>query len=166
MQGKARLGPHPIHPMLIPFPIGFFVGSFVTDLLYLFTGAGFWLSMSLALIGFGIVGALLAAVFGFIDYLTAPMPPAVRRTATRHMLANLAVVALFAVNFYLRGRAPVGTLHYGLSVGALLLLLWSGWLGGALVYEAGVGLAPSATRGAPPGAAEGLRGEAEPRRAG
>lgn len=58
------------------------------------------------LIAFGLVGGLLAALFGFIDYFTIPMGSGVRGTAARHMLVNLVVVSLYAVNLYLRWHTP------------------------------------------------------------
>jgi uncharacterized membrane protein len=87
--------------------------------------------------GGGIVGALLAAVPGLIDLLS--LPPGPRRTALAHMAINLTVVALYAVNFWLRLDAPdnPGGLVW-LSVLAIGLLVISGWLGGKMVYELGV----------------------------
>lgn len=139
MQGKATVWGHPIHPMLIPFPIAFFGGSLVADILYFLTDAELWTTMGTVLIGFGIVSALLAAVVGVVDYLTAPMPPRVKNTATRHMLVNVAVVALYTVNFFVRRQTPEAALGYVLSIVGIGGLLIAGWLGGALVYEHHVG---------------------------
>ena len=142
MRGKATLLGHPIHPMLIPFPIAFFTGSLVADVIYFISDGDFWTSMGTVLIGFGLVGALLAAVFGFVDYLTAPMPPKAKQKATMHMLINLAVVVLYLVNFLLRRQTPETPIGYILSVIGILGLLAAGWLGGALVFEHHVGTAP------------------------
>ena len=84
----------------------------------------------------GIVGALIAAVPGFIDMLALPTP--VKRIALMHMSINLTVVALYAVNFYLRRRGIESNATVWLSVVAVALLAVSGWLGGTLVYVHGV----------------------------
>jgi uncharacterized membrane protein len=98
MQGRATFHNHPIHPMLVALPIGFFIGTVVCYIVYGITGdTTFWPKMAVMLMIFGIIGALLAALFGFIDYFTAPMPPAVKDTATKHMVLNLAVVVIFLI---------------------------------------------------------------------
>jgi uncharacterized membrane protein len=88
----------------------------------------------------GLIGALAAAIPGLIDLLS--LPPAPRKTAIIHLSVNLTVVALFAINIWLRasaGNAGAGsTAPVWLSVVAIGLLLISGWLGGKLVYEGGV----------------------------
>jgi uncharacterized membrane protein len=86
MQGKATLADHPIHPMLVGFPIGFFGAVLVSDVISIWGNPAFWPHVSTWLIAFGVVGALLAALFGFVDYFTAPMSRAVKRTATTHMV--------------------------------------------------------------------------------
>jgi len=148
MQGKATVAGHPIHPMLIAFPIGFFVGAVVCDIILAVTHNSFWPAMSVALIGFGIVGALVAALFGFIDYATAPMPAEVKATATRHMVLNLLAVVIFAVAFWLRLGDNVSTTGIVLTVAGVLVLAVSGWLGGHLSYHYGVGVEPGAQRSA------------------
>jgi uncharacterized membrane protein len=87
----------------------------------------------------GVVGALLAAVAGFIDLLS--LPPGPRATAIKHMALNLTIVVLYVVNFWMRIEAPAGPGNLiWLSLLTILLLLVSGWLGGKLVYEHGVGV--------------------------
>src|SRR5579859_4739871 len=95
MQGKATIGGHPIHPMLVPFPIAFFVGALVCDIISTWSSTLNWAQFSETMIGFGIIGGLLAAVFGFTDYITAPIGPGTKSTATKHMLLNLFSVAIF-----------------------------------------------------------------------
>jgi len=146
MQGKATILGHPIHPMLVSFPIGLFGGALVSDVISIWGDKTFWPQLSLWLIAFGIVAALLAAVFGFIDYLTAPMPPATKRIATAHMVLNLVVVAFYIAAFAVRYAAPVSLLGYVLTYVALGTLVASGWYGGHLVYVDLVGTKP-----APPG---------------
>lgn len=140
-----RIAGHPIHPMLVPIPIGLFVFSLVADIATL-TGwaASAWPAVALYCMGGGIVGALLAAVFGFLDYRTLT-EPRTKDVATAHMLINLAVVGLYVVNFALRwnSQGSGGLLTFGLSVLAILMLLVSGWLGGELVYVRRVAVAPA-----------------------
>jgi uncharacterized membrane protein len=140
MQGKATIKNHPIHPMLVSFPIGFWTGSLISDVLYFATDNDFWTQMGTTLIGFGIIGALSAAVFGFLDYLTAPMSSKIKRTATKHMLLNLGITMTYTINYFLRARSPETPAGYVLSAIAIAALLYSGWLGGDLSYEHRVGV--------------------------
>jgi uncharacterized membrane protein len=149
MQGKATIGGHPIHPMLVPFPIGFFVGALVCDVIFWFTHNPFWPQVSVVLIGFGIVGALLAALFGFIDYGTAPMSDAAKSTATRHMVLNLSTVVIFAVALWLRWADNVSTTGIVLTVIGVIVLAVSGYLGGHLSYHYGVGVDQNSAERAP-----------------
>jgi uncharacterized membrane protein len=140
MRTPASIARHPIHPMLIPFPIGLWIFSLVCDLVYLFgTQDAVWKTVALySMIG-GIIGALVAAAPGLVDLLSLPEGP--RRTAVVHMSINLVVVALFAINIWLRvrgGDAVTSNTPVWLSVIAVALLAVSGWLGGKLVYEHGV----------------------------
>ena len=144
MRTPASIAGHPIHPMLVPIPIGLWIFSLVCDLIHAGGSTNpAWTTVALYTMGGGIVGALLAALPGLIDLLS--LPPAPRRTAIVHMTINLVVVALYAVNLWLRLPAPddPGGLVW-LSVLAIGLLVVSGWLGGKMVYELGVAVdAPS-----------------------
>ena len=138
MQTPASIARHPIHPMLVPIPIGLWIFSFVCDLVYRFGGAAEpWTTIALYTMVGGIIGALLAGVPGLIDLLSLPEGP--RATAIKHMAINLTVVALYIVNVVMRWREPQnpGGLVW-LSLFALVLLVISGWLGGKMVYEYGV----------------------------
>lgn len=143
MQGKATIAGHPIHPMLVALPIGFFVGALVCDIILGLTHNPFWPTLSVVLIGFGIVGALLAALFGFVDYATAPMSAPAKAIATRHMILNLLAVVIFAVAFWLRLSDNVSSTGIVLTVIGVLALAVSGWLGGHLSYHYGVGVEQS-----------------------
>ena len=139
MRTPASIAGHPIHPMLVPLAIGLFIFSFVCDLIYLSGRPGAWPTVALYTMIGGVVGALLAAIPGLIDLLSLPAEP--RRTAIIHMAINLTVVALFAVNAWMRLRATEATGTPVLLSGvALALLVVSGWLGGKLVFEHGVGV--------------------------
>lgn len=138
MRTPANIAGHPIHPMLVPIPIGLWIFSFVCDLAFVFgSGAPTWSTVALYTMAGGIVGALAAAVFGFIDLLS--LPPEPRRTALVHMTINLVVVVLYLVNFWFRRATPDNPDGYvWLSLVAIGLLVVSGWLGGKLVYILGV----------------------------
>ena len=140
MQGKATVLGHPIHPMLIPFPIAFFVGALVCDIISAFNPAPLWPSMSVILIGFGIIGALLAAVFGFTDYVTIPMSANAKKTATSHLVLNLLVVAIFVAAFLVRYHHSPTTAGYALTVMGVIVLGVSGALGGHLSYHYRMGV--------------------------
>jgi uncharacterized membrane protein len=147
MQGKAVIAGHPIHPMLVAFPIGFFGAVLVSDVISIWAGPAFWPHVAMWMIAFGVVGALLAALFGFVDYFTAPMSAAVKKTATTHMILNLTVVVFYVAAFFVRYANEVSTIGYVLTYVGLALLVASGWYGGRLVYVALVGT-QSPTEGA------------------
>ena len=138
MRTPANIAGHPIHPLLVPLPIGLWVFSFVCDLFFVFgSGAPNWSTVALYTMAGGIVGALAAAVFGLIDLLS--LPPEPRRTALTHMAINLVVVVLYVINFWRRSGTPDNPGGYvWLSLIAIALLVVSGWLGGRMVYVLGV----------------------------
>src|SRR4051812_39119012 len=99
MDSKAAVGRHPIHPALIPIPIGAFVLALIGDILHTANGELFWYQFALYCIGIGILTALIAAVFGFVDFVSVPMSAAARRVGTIHLSLNLVAVVLYAVTF-------------------------------------------------------------------
>lgn len=139
MRTPAQIAGHPIHPMLVTLPIGMWVFSLVADLVALRSGAAdTWHAAALYTMIGGIIGALLAAVAGLVDLLSLKDPP-IKSTAIKHMSLNLVIVALYAVNAWTRVHASVSpNASLWLSIIAIALLLVSGWLGGKMVYEAGV----------------------------
>src|SRR5262245_23079461 len=102
MSTPASIKQHPIHPMLVGLPIGLWLFSMAADLLYAAGGgAPVWKTVALYSIGGGIIGALLAAVPGLIDFRSIN-DRRVARVAIAHLAVNLTVVALFAASFWLR----------------------------------------------------------------
>jgi len=95
MRSKAAIGNHPIHPALVTIPIGAFVLVLIGDIVTSAAPTQFWYSFALSCIGIGILGALLAAIFGFVDYLSVSMTPRVKTLATTHMVLNLTAVVLY-----------------------------------------------------------------------
>ncbi len=149
MSSPASIRRHPIHPMLIAFPIALWIFSFVCDLVYhLGSNNVFWKGAAFYTMFGGVIGALLAAVPGFIDYLSIT-DRQTKKIATTHMVINLIVVALFIFNLGLRysGSLDRGLFPTVLSVVSIMLLGVSGWLGGTLVYEHHVGVSESPTHG-------------------
>jgi uncharacterized membrane protein len=141
MRTPASIAGHPIHPMVVPIAIGGFLLSFVFDIVCLATGAvDPWATVAYYTMIGGIVGALIAAVFGLTDLLSLPAGNT-RHIGLTHMGINLTVVVLYVVNAWLRhGNTADLKLPMLLSLVGVLLLIVSGWLGGKMVYEAGVGV--------------------------
>ena len=139
---------HPFHPIIVTIPIGAWSAALFFDLSSKVVDDGAALGRAAWwLIGIGIVGAALAALFGFLDYLTIPAGTSAKRTATLHMVLNVAALALFGSSFAIRrGDAAIET-EMGpivVSVVALGILAASGWLGGRLAYRYGVRVAAEA----------------------
>jgi uncharacterized membrane protein len=147
-KSTASIAGHPIHPMLIPFPIAFLVTALVTDVVFWSTGEAAWAVASMWLLGAAVVMALLAAVFGFIDFFSESR---IRNLsdAWQHMIGNLIAVGLALINWFIRynGGPAEGALPYGiaLSLITVLLLLFNGWKGWEMVYRHHVGVADDAT---------------------
>ena len=138
MRTPASIARHPIHPMLIPLPIGLWVFALVCDLIFVLgNGDELWFTLSFySMIG-GLVGAILAAIPGTIDMMSLSGTP--KKLALTHMILNVTVIVLYAMNFGMRlnGGAIAG-LPLALSVIGVTLLAVSGWLGGHMVYVHGV----------------------------
>ena len=140
-RSTARIATHPIHPMLVPFPIVCFIGAFVADIMFTQNGALGWQTASKWLLAAGLATAALAAAAGLIDFFGDPRVRALG-DALKHMLANVTAVVIEAVNLFLRlGNTDfVGSTGIYLSGVVVLILLYSGWKGGELVYRHGVGV--------------------------
>lgn len=143
MASHASIGGHPIHPILVAFPIGLWVFSLVSDIVYFMGwGGAIWNDVAFYSMAGGIVGALLAAAPGLID-LVSISDPKVKSIGIWHMVINLVVVALFALNLWLRvGGATDARILIGLSLLGVFLVGVSGWLGGEMVFKHGVGVEP------------------------
>lgn len=144
MASPASIGGHPIHPMLIPFPIALWAFSLIADLVYLWRGNPVWRDwIAFYTLLAGIIGAALAAVFGIIDWLSIK-DREVKKIADWHARLNVIALLIFAVSFYLRttsGASLVGgshTIPVLLSVVGVILITISGWLGGEMVFRHGV----------------------------
>jgi len=143
MQSKARALGHPIHPMLVVIPLGLFIASAVLDALYYWRGDTLFALISYYNIAGGILGGLLAAVFGLIDWLAIPSGTRARRIGLFHGAINIVMVMLFAAAWLARTALPdyaPTTFILGVELAAITLALIAGWLGGELVDRLGVGV--------------------------
>lgn len=146
MASPASIGGHPIHPMLIPFPIGLWVFSLVADIIYLWRDNFGWEWIAKWSLLAGCIGAVAAAIFGIIDWLSIK-DRAVKKIADWHARLNVIALLVFAASWYLRtdkGLEMTGTLKIPMALSALgvILIIISGWLGGELVYKHGVAVNP------------------------
>ncbi len=151
MESRAKLFGHPIHQMLIVLPLGVLAMSLVFDLIALLSSRDYLHTAAFSMISAGVVTGLLAAVFGFIDYLAIPGGTRAKRIGAIHGIGNVIVVALFAASWVVRRGHPEdpGTLAIALSVIAGSIAMVTGWLGGELVDRLGVGVDDGANLDAP-----------------
>lgn len=151
MESKARFLGHPVHQMLIVFPLGLLATSVIFDIMQLVSGGDKWSTIAYYMIAAGVIGGLVAAVFGFIDYLAIPSGTRAKHVGQLHGIGNVVVVALFAGSWYLRTPSPStpGILALILSFAGVALALVTGWLGGELVDRLGVGVDDNANVDAP-----------------
>jgi uncharacterized membrane protein len=152
MESRVKLFGHPVHPMLIVFPLGLLATAVIFDILYLISGNRLLPTASYYMIAAGVLGGLLAAIFGFIDWLALPNGSRAKNIGLWHGLGNVLIVGLFAVSWLLR-RNNVDfvpdSLASTLSFAGTALALVTAWIGGELVYRLGVGVDPGAHVNAP-----------------
>src|SRR3569832_527594 len=141
----AILG-HPLHPMLIPFPIAALAGVLLVDLVYLGTGDAFWARMSMWLLSAGVIMGSLAGLVGYMDFSKIPRARQ-QRVGWAHAVGNSMVIVLALIYWALRLNAPIGGLvpwGVALSTFCVIGLVFTGWFGGELVYRYHIGMAAGA----------------------
>ena len=152
MESRVKLFGHPVHPMLIVFPLGLLATAVIFDILYLIFNNRLLPTASYYMIAAGILGGLLAAIFGFIDWLALPNGSRAKNIGLWHGLGNVVIVGLFAVSWLLRGNnvdfVP-DSLALILAFAGTALALITAWIGGELVYRLAVGVDPGANVNAP-----------------
>ncbi|WP_029111951.1 DUF2231 domain-containing protein [Mycobacterium sp. URHB0044] len=152
MESRAKALGHAIHPMLIPFPLGLLATAVVFDVIYLITDKpGFAMAAAYA-IAAGIIGGLIAAPFGWIDWFKIPPNSRAKRIGLVHGLGNIVVVVLFAISWLLRannfGWEP-NAWALVCSFAAVVLAVGTAWMGGELVERLGIGVDEGANVDAP-----------------
>jgi uncharacterized membrane protein len=146
MKSRFQIGGHPVHAMLVAYPIGLYVTSLLCDFIYLWRGDPFWYRMAFWSMLIGFIGHLAAAVPGFVDYLAiAKEAPNAQRTATMHLGLGLTLAILYLINLFIRrgGGVPEGgsvMIPILLSLIGTGLLGLQGWFGGELVYKHAIGV--------------------------
>lgn len=140
----ARIGGHPIHPILVPIPIACFIGALLTDLMYWNSASMQWANFSAWLVTVGVIVGWLAAIAGLVDFLgnrvIRAQPP-----AWPHVIGNIIVLILATFNMLVHSRdvwtsvVPTGLI---LSACTVLVLLFTGWMGWSMVYRYRVGGPP------------------------
>lgn len=143
MRSKAHYGGHPIHPMMIGFPIAFIFGAAVADVVGMIGGWQLGWSIGACLSVAAVVTGLAAGIPGFIDYFyVVPPNSSGKRWATWHMAVNLVVLAVVAIGCVFRDWDTLqpGIATVVLEVAAAGLVTWSGWMGGTLVYREQIGV--------------------------
>jgi uncharacterized membrane protein len=151
MESKAKLLGHPIHQMLIVFPLGLLATAVIVDIVYFATDALIFAEVSYYLVIAGIIGGALAAPFGLIDWLAIPRGTRAKRIGAMHGGGNVVVLLLFLGSALLRAELPseAPALAYVCSFLGAAIALVTAWLGGELVNRLGVGVSDGAHVDAP-----------------
>jgi nitrite reductase/ring-hydroxylating ferredoxin subunit/uncharacterized membrane protein len=142
MRSRAHINSHPLHPILIAFPIAFFTGTFIFDVLSVLANKPAFWTTGQYLETAGIISGLLAAVPGFIDYLyTVPPGSSAKQRASKHALINISMLVVFTLALINRQLPHFSiVLQISFEFGGVILLSIAGWLGGTLVYRNQVGV--------------------------
>src|SRR5215207_9345204 len=151
MESRAKFLGHAIHPILIVFPLGLLATAVVFDIIYLIWGSRDMASVAYWMMAAGIVGGLIAAPFGLIDWLAVPAKTRAKTIGMMHGVANVVALLLFAGSWYMRNDLPerpetMASILSFLGAGVAGL---GGWLGGELVERLGVGVHEGANLDAP-----------------
>lgn len=157
MESKARAMGHSIHPMLIVFPLGLLATAVIFDIVYLVTGNTQWTKLSFWMIAGGVIGGLVAAVPGLIDWASIPEGTRAKSVGLIHGVGNVVVVLLFIGSWIMRQgtgsgfdmAGPPTTFALVLSFAGVILSLVTGWLGGELIERLGVAVHDGANLDAP-----------------
>src|SRR5687768_7321908 len=143
MESKAKLAGHPIHPMLVVFPLGLLISAVIFDIVFLSTGQTGFATVAFWNIAAGIIGGVLAAIFGLIDWVAIPRGTRAKAVGLWHAGLNVVVLSLFGASLFLRAQDPLhlpSTWAFVFGLFAVAAGGISGWLGGELVDRLGVGV--------------------------
>ena len=134
---SANLFGHPLHPMLVLFPVAFFVATFASDLVFWRTGQAIWATAAIWLLGAALVMAALAALAGLTDFIGDARIRQIS-DAWQHAIGNVIAVLISLFSFYERyryGSSVIVPLGLILSLIVVCILLFTGWKGGELVFR-------------------------------
>ena len=144
MKSRAQFKGHPLHPILVCFPIAFYTGTLLFDVLaktyspeFLFTAYNLEIA--------ALIGAAVAAIPGIIDYIfTVPPDSTAKKRGGRHALTNVAVILFYGAALIYRANNEVPNINIliALEGAGWILLLFAGWMGGTLVYRNQIGVDP------------------------
>jgi uncharacterized membrane protein len=148
MESRTKLLGHPIHPMLIVFPLGLLSASVVFDIIDRLRDSGSWAQTASATMAAGLIGGLVAAPFGLLDWLKLPDGTRAKRIGLVHGSVNVVALVLFAISWLLRRDDPT-TAALIFALAGLAIAAVGGWLGGELVDRLGVGVDAGAHLSAP-----------------
>ncbi|HEY3344385.1 MAG TPA: DUF2231 domain-containing protein [Anaerolineaceae bacterium] len=152
MESHVKIAGHPIHPMLIVLPLGMLAAAVIFDIVYLITGSAIFPTITFYDMAAGIIGGLLAAIFGFVDWLALPAHTRAKTVGLTHGLGNVLLVALFVVSWLMRFNAVnyvPSSLALVFSFAGILLGLVTAWLGGEMVFRLRVAVDRGANLDAP-----------------
>lgn len=151
MESRVKALGHAIHPMLIPFPLGLLATAVVFDIVYLITDRPGFAVAAAYMIGAGIIGGLVAAPFGWIDWFRIPGGTRAKSIGLLHGVGNIVVVVLFAVSWLIRTTNDWEPTAWALvfSFAAVVLAVVTAWMGGELVERLGVSIDEGAALDAP-----------------
>jgi uncharacterized membrane protein len=151
MESKAKLFGHPIHQMLVVFPFGLLVMAILFDVMFLATGNSTWSDIAYGMIAAGVLSGLVAAPFGFIDWLGIPSGTRAKRIGLVHGVANAIMLLLYGMSWAQRGANPrePQTIAFVFAFAGCAVALFAGWLGGELVDRLAVGVDDGANLNAP-----------------
>jgi uncharacterized membrane protein len=151
MESRTKLLGHPAHQIVVAFPMGLLGTAALFDAVYVVKGGAMWTNVAFYMIGAGVVGGLVAAIFGLIDYVAIPSGTRAKKIGGFHGLSSVTLVALFGISWSLRfdspGSPPPVALLLSFTGAAFLGL--AGWLGGELLNRMGVGIDDGAHLNAP-----------------
>jgi uncharacterized membrane protein len=151
MESKFKFAGHPLHPILIAFPLGLLPTAVAFDTTALLLSQNRWFNISFWIMAAGILGGIAATVPGLVDWIAIPNDTRAKAIGSWHGGGNALVLILFAMSWFIRrGHAEVPTNGaLVLSFSAVVLALFTGWLGGELVDRLGIGVDPGAHLDAP-----------------
>ena len=142
MAGKINFLGHPVHPMVIPFPLGLLTAAVVCDIIFLVNASVTASTISYWLIAAGVLSGLFAAIFGIADWAALDNGTRAKRLGGWHATVNVIMLVLFAISWFMRRGLPDHPSTFAVVLGIIAILFGTlgGWFGGEMVYRCSVGV--------------------------